>query len=396
MAADTVPSSRLPLILSFLSGGILVALLFIGLGDSSPASDTENTGALPPLPVISSQEQLITETVKRAEPAVVSVIITKDLPKLTYRDVVPDNPFFRGFVFQVPQQNGTEKREVGGGTAFFVTADGLLMTNRHVVSDDKAEYTILLNDGKKLPAQVVALDSVNDIALLKVEGTDFTALPIAAGDQVELGQTAIAIGNALGEFRNTVSVGAISGLQRSITAGDRGGSSERLDQILQTDAAINSGNSGGPLLASNGEVIGMNTAVSSVGQNISFALPARELRRVLTSYRKFGRIVRPYMGVRYMPVTPALKEQNNLSVDYGVLVTRGEYDEPAVLPDSPAHKAGLRENDIILEVDNTTLTLEVSLQQIIVNKAPGDSLQLKVLSGGKEKMMTVTLEERKE
>lgn len=391
---DSAPSSRLPLVISFLLGGLLVAVIFIGIAIRSPVA-VDNTSAIAPLNVVSSQEELITETVKRAEPAVVSVIITKDLPKLTYRDVVPDNPFFRGFTFQVPQQNGTERREVGGGTAFFVTKDGLLMTNRHVVSDEKADYTILLNDGTRLPATVVARDTVNDVALLKVQGNNFTALPISRKDDIVLGQTAIAIGNALGEFRNTVSVGAISGLQRSIVASDAGGGSERLDQIIQTDAAINSGNSGGPLLSSQGEVIGMNTAVSSVGQNIGFALPARELRSVLESYQKNGRIVRAYMGVRYAPVTPELKAQKNLTVDTGVLV-EGEQDQPGVLPDSPAQKAGIREGDIILEADGRKLGVDVSLQTIILGKAPGDALTVKVLRDGKEMTVTVRLEERKE
>ncbi|MDD5040918.1 MAG: trypsin-like peptidase domain-containing protein [Candidatus Peribacteraceae bacterium] len=394
--------SLLPVTIAFLLGGIFVALIFVGVGSrAEPASRMSGSGTLAPLPVIASQDQLVIETVKRAEPAVVSVIITKDLPKLTqvYENVVPEDPFFRGFSFQIPrmQQQGTEKREVGGGTAFFVSSDGLLMTNKHVADDEKAEYTILLNDGKKIPAKVVARDPVNDIALLKVEGSDFTALPITATDDASLGQTVIAIGNALGEFRNTVSVGVISGLQRSITAGNPGGDSERLDQIIQTDAAINSGNSGGPLLSAKGEVIGMNTAVSSVGQNIGFALPARELRRVLSSYQKNGRIVRPYIGVRYMPITPELQEKNKLPVDYGVLVVRGETAaDLAVMPDSPADRAGLQENDIILDADGQKLIAGVSLQQIIINKSVGDTLRLKVLSKGKEKTVTVTLEEWKE
>ncbi|MDD5102801.1 MAG: trypsin-like peptidase domain-containing protein [Candidatus Peribacteraceae bacterium] len=397
---------RFPLpqvLIAFLLGGVLVALVFVGMDGRIPSrSGSTGSGALAPLPVISSQEELITQTVRRADPAVVSVIITKDLPKLTqvYEDVLPDNPFFRGFSVQIPrlQQQGTEKREVGGGTAFFVSADGLLMTNKHVVSDEKAEYTILLNDGTRLSARVAALDPVNDIALLKVSGKDFTALPIAQNDDIQLGQTAITIGNALGEFRNTVSVGVVSGLQRSITAGDAGGGgSERLDQIIQTDAAINSGNSGGPLLSSNGEVIGMNTAVSSVGQNIGFALPARELRRVLSSYQKNGRIVRPFIGVRYAPVTPELKEKNKLTVDYGVLILRGEQPaDLAVMPGSPADKAGILENDIILEADGQKLTSGVSLQQIIVNKSVGDTITLRVLSKGKEKTVTVKLEEWEE
>ncbi len=380
--------------------------IFGGNSSSSPATG----GVIAPVinERVIRQEDEIVETVKRSEPAVVSVIITKDLPKLeVINEEVPfggdfpfgNDPFFRQFRIQIPQyrQNGTEKKEVGGGTAFFVSDDGLLMTNKHVVDDESAEYTVLLNDGTKVPAKVVGRDPGNDIALLKVDRKNQPFLTIASDDDLNLGQTAIAIGNALGEFRNTVSVGVISGLQRSITAGNMlGGDVEHLDQIIQTDAAINQGNSGGPLLNSHGAVIGMNTAVAGVGENIGFALPAKELRRVLESYRKHGRIVQVYLGVRYTPITKELKEKNKLSYDYGVLVSRGETpSDLAVIPGSPADKSGIQENDIILEVDGKKLTENVSLKQIISSKSAGDTLTLEVFSKGKEKTVTVTLEEMK-
>ena len=309
----------------------------------------------------------IVAAVKKAEPAVVSVIISKDLPVL---ERYYENPFGDGaspFEFGIPRSRDTgetERREVGGGTAFFISSDGLLMTNKHVASDEEADYTVLLNDGRKLDAKVVARDPGNDIALLQVEGSDFPSLSFASGD-AELGETVIAIGNALGEFRNTVSVGVVSGLSRSITAGG-GGETERLDRILQTDAAINRGNSGGPLLNAGGEVIGMNTAVAAGGKNIGFAIPAPDLKRALESYEKSGRIVRPYLGIRYMPITPELKEKNSLSFDYGILIVRGETpSDLAVIPGSPADKASIRENDIILEADGERLTLETSLASIV-------------------------------
>jgi S1-C subfamily serine protease len=337
----------------------------------------------------------------------VSVIITEELPILEqdgyqyqspFGDMFSD-PLFREFQFQVPKykQNGTQEKEVGGGTAFFVTSDGLLLTNKHVVSDAKGQYTVLLNDGRKLDAEVAATDPSNDIALLRVKGSGFTPLTIAAGDDLQLGQTAIAIGNSLGEFRNTVSVGVVSGLQRSITAGGmEDGSAERLDQIIQTDAAINPGNSGGPLLNSRGEVIGMNTAIAQSAQSISFALPAAELRNVLASFQKNGRIVRPYIGVRYAPVTPEMKEKQKLASDQGVLIVKGEGDnEPGVLKDSPAEKAGLKEGDQILEADGQKLSGTVLLATIVSAHAPGDKIALKILRDGKEMTITVTLEERK-
>jgi serine protease Do len=342
-------------------------------------------------------ELQVVETVAEAERAVVSVIITKDLPVIEQYFERGPSPFGDlGFpdLFAIPRyrQRGTERQEIGGGTAFFVSSDGLLMTNRHVVNDKKADYTILLNDGRKLPAKVVALHPGNDIALLKVEGTDFPSLTIAA-DQPHLGQTVIAIGNALGEFRNTVSVGVISGLKRSLTAGS-GRGTEHLDRIIQTDAAINTGNSGGPLLSLKGEVVGMNTAIAEGAQNISFALPAVDLLQALESYRKNGRIIQAFLGVRYMPITSQVKEENHLSYDYGVLVVRGEKPaDLAVIPGSPADKAGIQENDIILEADGQRLEGNVDLATIVRSKSPGDTVTLKISHKGTEKTLTATLEE---
>ena len=203
---------------------------------------------------------------------------------------------------------------------------------------------MLLNDGTKLAATVATRDPGNDIALLKVNGAGFTALPLAE-DEPALGQTVIAIGNALGEFRNTVSRGVISGLKRSISAGSSlGGGTEHLESIIQTDAAINNGNSGGPLLDLAGRVVGMNTAVAAGAQNIGFAIPASDLWRAIESYERHGRIVKTYLGIRYTPITEELREQNDIAEEYGVLIMRGETpDEPAVLPGSPAQEAGLRE-----------------------------------------------------
>jgi S1-C subfamily serine protease len=197
-------------------------------------------------------------------------------------------PLGNGFVVRVPHQtqDGTQSQQVGAGTAFFVTNDGLLMTNYHVVSDTSASYTILMNNGEEVPAKVVSTDKANDIALLKIGRTATPSLALSSADP-KLGQTAIAIGNALGEYRNTVSVGVVSGLQRSVTATDETGKvTETISGLLQTDAAVNLGNSGGPLLDIHGNVIGMNTAMVSEGQGISFAIPSSSLRKMLLQYQK--------------------------------------------------------------------------------------------------------------
>lgn len=338
----------------------------------------------------------ITQAVERAAPAVVSVIVRQDVPILEEYFNDSPFPFFDPFSFGRRRKLGTEKREVGGGTAFFVSSDGLLMTNKHVVQDASAEYTVLLNDGKKLEANVVARDPSSDIALLQVKGSHFPALQLSPKETLHLGQAVIAIGNALGEFRNTVSVGVIAGLSRSIEANSGFGSTERLSRIIQTDAAINPGNSGGPLLNSDGQVIGMNTAIVAQAQNIGFAIPAADLQNVLESFKKHGRIVRPYLGIRYAPVTKEIQEKLQLPFDYGVILASGENDdEPAVLPHSPADKAGLEKNDVILSVDSIKLTGDVSLVDLITRHTIGDAILLRVLHRGQEKDVSVQLEEWK-
>jgi len=350
-----------------------------------------------------AEESRIIDAVEKASPAVVSIVITKDVPIIEryYQEFNPFgddffNEFFGdGFRFRIPQQRqkGTEKREVGGGSGFFISADGYLVTNKHVVDDDNAEYTVLTNDGKKFNAKVLAKDATLDVAILKVTGNNFPYLTFGDSDKLKPGQTVIAIGNALGEFRNSVSVGVISGLSRSIVAGDMFGRSEQLEGVIQTDAAINPGNSGGPLLDISGKVIGVNVAVSRGAENIGFALTSNTVKNIADSVRQYGEIVRPYLGVRYIQITEAIKKKNNLTVDYGVLVSRGETPEDlAVIPGSPADKAGIVENDIILEVDGVKLEPGKSLALIIRQKGIGQIIKLKILHKGVEKEVEVKLE----
>lgn len=351
-----------------------------------------------------SHEATVIGAVQKAAPAVVSVVITKDVPIVEqYFEEQPNplSPFFGDdvfspFSFQVPRlrQRGTEKREVGGGSGFIISADGTVITNRHVVADGDAEYTVFLSDGQKHTARVVARDTVNDIAVLKIEATNLPYLEFANSDELQVGQSVIAIGNALSEFRNTVSTGVISGLSRSIVAGDGAGQSEQLDEVIQTDAAINPGNSGGPLLDLAGRVVGVNVAVALGSENIGFALPANLVRSITDTVQREGRIVRPYLGVRYVAVTPLVAERNNLSVTYGVMVVRGEEaDELAVIPGSPAAKAGLKEGDIILEIDGQKLDEETSLANIIRRHTVGETVNLKIIQDGSEKTVPLKLEE---
>lgn len=393
-------------------GGVVVTLILLNnpalltplTGNNQPLSTRQapSTGAL-----VESEEATV-QAVEQANPAVVSIVITKDVPVIEqYFEQAPGFPsnplgdlfgdgLFGPFSSQIPRlrQEGTQQREVGGGSGFIVSPDGLIITNRHVVSQEGAEYTVFLNDGAKYSATVRARDPVNDIAILKIEGSNLPFLEWGDSDQLKVGQTVIAIGNALGEFRNTVSVGVVSGLARSITASDQAGQVEQLEEVIQTDAAINPGNSGGPLLNLDGQVVGVNVAVALGSENIGFALPANLVKSVVESVEETGRIVRPYLGVRYVPVTPVLRENNNLPVDYGVLIVRGDSAEDLpVLPGSPADKADLKEGDIILEIDGIKLDQEQSLAAIIRRKNVGDTVRLKVLSSSQEREVSVTLEE---
>ena len=346
-------------------------------------------------------ENAVVQAVESATPAVVSIVITKDLPVIEqcpynpFADLPPEfQQFFGGgFQFSQPCQKGTRKQEVGGGSGFLVSSDGLIVTNKHVVSDTDAEYTVLTNDGKKYDAQVLARHPSLDIAVVKINAGGLPTVTLGDSDTVKLGQTAIAIGNALGEFRNTVSVGVISGLSRSVTA-SAGGTTETIENVIQTDAAINPGNSGGPLVNLRGQVIGINVAMVSGAQNIGFAIPINAARQSINSVRSSGRILVPFLGVRYIAMTESVAKEYNLSATYGALLKSSD-KELAVQAGSPAEKAGLKESDIILEVDGQRIDSSHSLAYVIAQKSVGQTVTLKVLRQNSTLTAQVQLAERK-
>lgn len=349
-----------------------------------------------------SQEQVIINVVKEASPSVVSIIITKDLPVLEQYGFNPFEEFFGSdpfFQFNIPQyqQKGTQKQEVGGGSGFIISKDGMVLTNKHVVLDEEAEYTVLTNDGKRYPAKVLARDPFQDLAILKMENGNAVFQPVKLGDaaNLQVGQTVIAIGNALGEFRNTVSVGVVSGLMRSVTAGG-GGFTETIEDVIQTDAAINPGNSGGPLFNLAGEVIGVNTATALGAENIGFAIPIDKAKRDINQVLKNGKITYAFLGVCWQQVTPDLQKKMNLSVDYGALIAKSSDCPYGVFSDSPAQKAGLKTGDIILEWNSRKLTADNSLGKVVQDYNPGDKVKLKFLRDGQEKIIDVVLGERSE
>jgi len=358
-----------------------------------------------------SQEEAVIKVVKEVSPAVVSIIITKDLPVFEEYYISPFEEFFGQpfFEFKIPQykQKGTQKQEIGGGTGFIISEDGMILTNGHVVSDKDADYTVLTNDGKKYPAKVLARDSIRDLAVMKIEGEktidnqgklnlkSFPPLKLGDSDKLQIGQTVIAIGNALGEFRNTVSVGVISGLGRTVTASG-GGMIETLEDVIQTDAAINMGNSGGPLLNLKGEVIGVNFAMVQQAESIGFTIPINKAKKDIEQVKTSGKIVYPFLGVRYVLINEEIQKENNLPVDYGAWVQKGTGGEPAIFPGSVAEKTGLKEGDIILEFNGEKITTDNTLAKIIMKYNPGDKITLKILREGEEKIFEVTLDEKSE
>lgn len=346
-------------------------------------------------------EDTIISAIEKASPAVVSIVISKDVPIIEqctvnpFGDLPPEFQQFFGLPFQFSQpcQKGKKNQQIGGGSGFIVSHDGLIVTNKHVVADTEASYTVFTNDEKKYEATVVARDPVNDIAVLRIHASNLPTVSLGDSRRVRLGQTAIAIGNALGEFRNTVSLGIISGLARNLTAGT-GQSVERIEGVFQTDAAINPGNSGGPLLNSRGEVIGVNTAIVAGAQNIGFAIPINVAKKDVASVQTKGKITASYLGVRYNMITPELAERDKLPLTTGALL-RGNDEGPAVLRDSPAAKAGLRAEDIVTAVDGNALDVNHSLLSFITQYAVGDVVHLTVFRDGKSLIIPVTLEERK-
>ncbi len=337
-----------------------------------------------------TQEQKIIDIVKENSPSVVSVVAYKDVP-------VYEQTYQQDFFFIIPklEQKGTERQQVGAGTGFIVSSDGLILTNKHVVSDKDAEYVVIMTDNKEYNAKVLARDPVQDLAIMKIEGgNNFKPLKLGSVDDIQIGQTVIAIGNALGRFQNTVSVGVISGLGRTIVATGPDFATERLEDIIQTDTAINRGNSGGPLINLKGEVVGINTAVSTEGENIGFAISIDNAKRSIEQVKTLGRISYPYMGVRYIILNKEISKARDIEVDYGALIV-GD-DEPAVVDGSPAQKAGIKEGDIILEINGEKITENNSLAKIISKYNPFESLNLKILRDGQEIYLNIILGEWEE
>jgi len=271
------------------------------------------------------------------------------------------------------------------GSGIVLSSDGLIMTNKHVVDSERVSYSVVMSDGTVYKdAKVLARDPYNDVAFVKVNANNLKPAKLSDSSNYVVGQRVVAIGNALGQFQNTATEGIVSGFGRSITADDGSGSTETLTNLIQTDAAINPGNSGGPLVTTAGEVIGMNTATAGNAQNIGFSIPISEIKNQIKSVQETGKIIRPYLGVRYVPLTPELARRNDLSVDYGAYLT-------SVLADSPAENAGLQKDDIITKINNDAMTASNSLQSLLAKYQVGDEITLTYVRDGKTQTTKVKL-----
>lgn len=338
------------------------------------------------------EESATIAVVERVTPAVVSIVVKKSRGELSQ-----DPSFYFGgsYYYNAPidGESAAELVEVSSGTGFFVTENGYLLTNRHVVDEDGVSYFVVTNDGKELPAELVDIDSVQDIAILLVEGENFSTVTLGDSDDIRIGQTVIAIGNTLSEFRNTVTKGVVSGINRRVTAGDSY-NAEVIDQAIQTDAAINPGNSGGPLINLLGEVIGINTAVSFQGESVAFAIPINEAKRAVEDVQEFGRIVRPWLGVRYVLVTPEDGTEFEDLYEIGALiVSSSQPGEVGVFEGSPADLVGLQENDVIIAVEGERLSEDQALAELIADYRPGNAVTLTILRGAETFDVEVTLAE---
>jgi serine protease Do len=365
------PAKLVGIVVLCVMSSALTAWLLLGTGIIKP--DASQTIDANREKIVLQQGEIVADVFKKVSPSTVSITTES--------------------VSDVRRYFGTNSVEQGAGSGIIISSDGYIMTNKHVVPAGASKLTIVLADGTTYDdVTIVGRDPLNDIAFLKINGAkDLPAVELGDSDAVQPGQQVVAIGNALGEFRNSVTSGIISGKGRPIQAADGSGASEQLENLLQTDAAINPGNSGGPLVTLDGKVVGINTAISEEGQAVGFAIPINDAKGLVNTVLKQGKIVRPYLGVRYVGLDKATAEQLKLGVSQGSYVT-GDASNPAVVSGSPADKAGLKPADVITKVNDAQITEEHSLASILAQYSPGDKITLTILRDGKSQTVTATLE----
>lgn len=356
-----------------LSGGVFVNFYWLN-----------NTAAVADNLRLDDQEATI-RAINKVMPAVVSIIIVDQQSTIVIN------------LNTGQQTEQKSKAQKGSGTGFLISPDGLILTNKHVVSagnEKTAEYRVILSSGKQYYAQLIGKDPINDLAVLKIFDKNLPYVQLGDSDQLSIGTTVIAIGNALGRYQNSATKGIISGLGRSIEASDQSGNTaETLDNAIQTDAEINFGNSGGPLVDLNGNIVGINVAIDQAGSSIGFAIPINDAKPVIKSVREIGRIVRSRLGIRYHMLTPEIAQEYKLAKDSGAWISVGEAGAPSVLSGSPADKAGLIPGDIVMEINGIKLLGKTTLISVIQKYKPGNKIGLRVFRDGKVIILTAVLDE---
>ncbi len=375
----------LVLLMVFVLGSIIGVGYYLGISDNDTDKVIKVVEREDEYTPVLDHEKAVINVVEESSSAVVSIVASKYVERMRF----PFEEFFGMGDFDY-EEEVRERLETGEGTGFIISSDGIILTNKHVVRDENAEYSVFLSDGTKYDGEVLGRDPVHDIAILKIEGKSFPTVKIGDSDNIRIGQTAIAIGNALGEFENTVSVGVISGLGRRVVA-HRQSQFEVLDNVVQTDAAINLGNSGGPLLNLNGEVVAVNTATAVHAEGIGFAIPINKAKRAIDGVLEHGEIVYPFLGVRYIMVNEDIARERGLAVDYGAVIVFGGRGQEAIEKGSAAEKVGLKEGDIILKIDGKKITENNPLSRVIVSYYPGDEVDLTIFREGRKKNISVVL-----
>lgn len=367
--------------LGALGGGLFLLLIGLGLGFWLNKEIGKKEEVIVIKKEIIDEESVVTKVVEKSSLSVVTISINKNIINNS-KDLLKEL-----FGSSITEKEEIKNIERDIGTGFIISSDGLIVTNKHVVADKEAEYRVVIGKDEIVEVIDIYRDPINDLAILKINKESLLAVELGDSDQLKVGQTVIAIGTVLGEFRSTVTKGVISGLGRGITAGNGALLSEKLDNVIQVDAAINPGNSGGPLFDSSGRVIGVNVAVSQNGQNIGFALPINLVKMSVDNFRKTGEFDRPYFGVGYKMVSKQLSKINKIPI--------GAYVD-LVFENSPASKAGIKKGDVIIEIDGREIKEEEQLliAEVINKKRIGDIIEIKYSREGRESIVEVKLEKK--
>lgn len=353
----------------FLVGGMLATAYLMGAQSNDQVQNHESTRQ-----TVVQEGEVIADVAQEVSQSVVSI--------MTEQETTIESLYFG-------RRTTTSQ---AAGTGVIIDAAGHILTNKHVVAEGTSSVTVISSDGAEYSAKIIGRDPLNDLAIIKAENPkDFVPARLADSDGVRIGQKVIAIGNALGQFQNTVTAGIISGMGRPVAASsDRGNGTEQLSNLFQTDAAINSGNSGGPLLNFNGEVIGINTAVAADAQNIGFAIPINEAKSIIASVQKTGKVARPFLGVQFVMLTSAIARQLELSTTEGAYIGTSA---GTVVAGGPAEKAGVQPGDVITKVNDIQLTTAIPLTSAVSRFSVGDTVTLTILRDGREQRLEAVLAE---